>query len=549
MKTLLRYLWMPVVALVAAPCFASHPASALPEVAKPVAVFSVASTDRLMDDLAYFTQTSGRNDVGGIIRMVGAPFLEYIDRTKPAGVIISVAGDEPKGIGFLPVPDLDGLLKFIKDKFGFPVDHLENGMKKLELGEGAYFKQQGDWLFFSDSPKHLVNLPEDPVKLLDGLNEEYGISFRVFVRNVPPQFRKMLIDRINNSIQSDLVLKPGDDPNIEGEFLQAFQTHFQNSVTSAVSDSEKVTIGWAVDASGNHTYTDFEVTAVEGSPLSKQLDWLTDTRSSLTGFFMSDAAATVRGSARISSQTAGIFGAFSTFIRKKAIKGIEEDPNAPEALTEIVNAVLNVVDKTISEGKTDVGTAVVLAPNSFKFVGGVRIADGDTLAGAFEKLVELVKGQPGVPDVDIRVEKYEGIDLHTFSVPLPEEEKDARKVLGENLDVVVGIGPENLFFGFGAGSETLLKQVIEDSLENGEKPVPPAHFELAIRPLVRFLTSIDPDNESFSAWATALAETRGGDGISVTVTTIENGLRCRFRVEEGVLEMLGKASRSADGSF
>ena len=548
MKTLLRFLLLPVVALATVPCLASKPVLETDD-AKPVAVLSFASVDQLLDDLAYFTKTSGRNDVGGAIRLFGGSFLKHLDRTKPAGVFITIRGDEPKGIGFLPVPDLDQLLTLLKTRFGASVDELENGVLKLELGDGVFVIQKDEWLFFSDSAKNLTDLPADPVAILGGLEKEYGISFRLFVQNIPSQFRQMAIDKVKTDIRSQMAVDLADAPEIEAEFLEAVQTQLQDLVALVVNDSDQVTLGWAVDAPGQYTFMDFQVTAVEGSPLSKQFDWLTDTRSSLSGFLMPDAAATIQGSARVSSEGAGFFNAFSTFLRKKAVKGIDEDPNAPEALKEIVNAVLDVVDKTVNEGKTDVGTAVVLAPKSFKFVGGVRVADGQALAGAFAKLIELGKSRADVPDIEITVEQHQGIDLHTFAVPLPDGENDARKVLGENMDVVIGMGPTNLFFGFGAGSEDLLKAVIDRSIENGEKPVPPVHFQMALKPLFNFLASIDPNNEKLASQAEVLADTRGGDSISVTVTAIENGLRCRLRIEEGVLEMLGRASRSSDNGF
>ena len=71
---------------------------------RPVAVLSIASIDHLMGDFTYLTKLSGRSDVDGFIQMAGARFVQDLDRTKPLGVLITIENDEPKGVGFLPVP-------------------------------------------------------------------------------------------------------------------------------------------------------------------------------------------------------------------------------------------------------------------------------------------------------------------------------------------------------------------------------------------------------------------------------------------------------------
>ena len=68
------------------------------------------------------------------------------------------------------------------------------------------------------------------------------------------------------------------------------------------------------------------------------------------------------------------------------------------------------------------------------------MADGAALAAAFQKLIELARNEPGVPEVRFHAENQRGIDLHTFSVPIPDSGNEVRKVLGDELAVVVGTG-------------------------------------------------------------------------------------------------------------
>ena len=99
----------------------------------------------------------------------------------------------------------------------------------------------------------------------------------------------------------------------------------------------------------------------------------------------------------------------------------------------------------------------MLAPKSLKFVAALHVADGRALAKAFQDLFELARQQPSMPDVKFFADKAGDIDLHKFTVPISDSDEDARKILGDKLDVVVGTGPHCLYFAFGESSDQLLK--------------------------------------------------------------------------------------------
>jgi hypothetical protein len=510
---------------------------------RPVAVLSIASIDDLMGNFTYLTKLGGRADVGGFIQMAGASFVQDLDRTKPLGVLITIENDEPKGVGFLPVPNLDKALKVVRDKLSANIDDLGDGIKKLELGKGVYLKQQGEWLFFSDQPKHLANLPVDPVAMLGGLEKQYSVALRFFVQNVPQNLRDLGAFQLHSKIDVDMKGVTLDDPEIDGAFIESLRQELKESVNVLINQSDQITIGWAVDSQGGRMYLDLHATAVTGSALAQQWAGFASSRSVFTGFVVDDAAATFQGVARVSQDSAGNIRAVVEYLRKKAIKGIDRDPKAPPALKDIVNGVLDVVDQTVQEGKSEIGASVVLAPKSFKFVAGVHVADGRALADAFQKLYELAKQQPDVPAVKFYADKHRDIDLHTLTVPISERDTDARKMLGEELDVVVGTGPQSLYFALGENSDKLLKSAIDKSVEVGEQSVPPVHLHVAVRPLMAFLASLDVAAEKPAKMAELIGQARGGDSISFTVTPLENGIGCRLQVDEGVLEMLGKTAQ------
>ena len=185
-------------------------------------------------------------------------------------------------------------------------------------------------------------------------------------------------------------------------------------------------------------------------------------------------------------------------------------------------------------------------PNSFKFVGGVRVADGRALADAFQQLFELAKHEPDVPEVHFYAGKHEDLDLHTLILPIAESDEDARKLLGENVDITIATGPEQLYFALGKGSDTLL----EDDRRLGpgrraSRRSRRSHLRVAVKPVMSFLASIDRQNEKQQRLAEVIEQAQGGDGIQLTIEQMDSGIGCRLEIEEGVLELVGKASQEA----
>ena len=197
------------------------------------------------------------------------------------------------------------------------------------------------------------------------------------------------------------------------------------------------------------------------------------------------------------------------------------------------------------EGKTDAGATLLLAPNSFGFVGGVRVADGHALADAFQQLFELAKHEPNVPEVRFYARKHGDLDLHTLVLPIDESDVDARQLLGENVDIAIATGPEQLYFALGKGSDSLLESIVDKSREIGPQQVSLLDLRVAMKPMMSFLASIDQENEQQQVLAEAIERTEGGDGIQLKVEQIDNGLRARLEIEEGVLVLIGHASREA----
>ena len=256
------------------------------------------------------------------------------------------------------------------------------------------------------------------------------MALRFFVQNVPQNLRDLARvsapqpDRCRRAKKSRL-----DDPEIDGAFLESLRQEMKASINVLINQSDQITVGWAVDTQGGR-----DVCRPAGHGRRPVPRWRSNGR---------DCSQWPLGLHRDSSWTmrpphSRVWRSFSpdrpersarswSISARSRSRESRRIPSAPAALKDIVNGVLDVVDRTVQEGASEIAASVVLAPKSFRFVAGVHVADGRALADAFQKLYELAKQQPDVPEVKFFADKHRDIDLHTLTVPISERDEDSAR--------------------------------------------------------------------------------------------------------------------------
>jgi hypothetical protein len=127
-----------------------------------------------------------------------------------------------------------------------------------------------------------------------------------------------------------------------------------------------------------------------------------------------------------------------------------------------------------------------------------------------------------------------------MEIPVPDDE-DARDVFGDQIDLVVGMGPKAAYFGFGEGCLGGLRGAIRSSAA-ATGTIAPMQMSLALAPIMRFAANFE-DNPMVAAMATALEASQGRDNILIVGKAIPNGAEYRFEVQDGVLKALGQAAQ------
>jgi hypothetical protein len=529
------------------------PAAALAQTPKPVLVVSISSVDEFMGDVDYLTKAAGAEDYGNLFKLMAAPYTVGIDKTKPWGVIVQSDGDEFLPLGFVPVKDLKTVFDALKEQIGEPRD-AGGGIFELTDPAPMYIKEAGGFAFIASESKFLETLPDDPVKLLGGLNTEYDLAVRAYAQNVPQAQKDWAIEQVKEqnarALEQQLQGKTEDDP--EYKLAKRISENQLARLIDMINDTDEATIGWSTDGMAKKTYLDVSLVAKAGTPTAKRMELYKDNETAHAGFELSGAAVTLGITTRVDKDDIDQISALMEAVKTKAFEEIDTDgdldtDSKKAKAKEVVGGLIDVLTKTCESGKLDGGAALVLAPKEMTFVAGGNVADPEALETALRDLVDLAKDEPDFPMVKFDAETYKGIAFHTLSVPVPADEEEAREVLGEKLDVVVGIGKSAAYLSLGHDAGGTLKKVIDAS--SAKKPdAQPMSLNVALTPIFKFAASVQ-DQPVLELIATTLEKSEGSDNVVVEATPMENGVQYRVTIEEGIFKAIGQAVKFREGGL
>ena len=101
-------------------------AATLTDGTQPVVIVTVASVNKLMQDVNYVTGIAGQPQFGGIFAMMAGTYAQGMDMDQPIGVLVPLVGGTPQPIIVLPTKDIRPILKRLEAQTG-PVDELDDG--------------------------------------------------------------------------------------------------------------------------------------------------------------------------------------------------------------------------------------------------------------------------------------------------------------------------------------------------------------------------------------------------------------------------------------
>lgn len=508
---------------------------ALGQQQKTVAVMSVSSINGLLGNIGYLTEAAGSPDVGQMVTMMSGAYLEGIDRGNPVGMILNTDGQEFVPMGFVPVKDLEQVLAVLEDSVGSPQD-AGNGIKEIPGPQPMFVKEQGGWAYIGQTIESMAKLPANPAALLGNLPKAYDFALQGNIQNIPEEYLQYAIEGLQEGIKSGLEQLPEEDREQQEKLLDV---QFEQMKTM-MTESDQIVLGWKTEPANKRTYIDIAFTAVPGGKLAKQMNNMADAKSDYSGFIVPGAAMSMNfaGEAPPEQMQASIDAILG--MKETAMKEIDRDDDLDDesrvAAKELAGAAIDIYVETLKTGKLDGAMSVVLKPGEIQLLGGFHVADGKDVEAILRRVEKMAKNEPAFPGIKFDADKMGGIAFHTMSMEVPSDEEGARKILGDTMEMAVGVADQGAYIGFGRNCVANLKQVI--SSQPKQKSVTPFDMTVSLTPIMKFVASVE-DNPLIGAVTDAL-EQDDKDHVRLQVRPKKNGFIYRIEMEEGILRAIGE---------
>jgi len=525
---------------------------------KNVAVIGVAKYEKLIGDIGFLGTIGGKPEAGQMIEGAFSFFTQgkgpnAIDKTKPWGVIVQTDGAQFLPVGCLPVLKAPDLLDVARG-YGAEVKAGENGITEVVMPnkKSIFVKEDNGTAFISVSPASLGKLPANPQDVLAKLVADYDVAGHIAVKNVPEMYRQFAIQAMQAGAQQGMKQK-ADESDEQYAARQKLTEAQMQQMAQMFNEIDSIKFGWAVDAQQQKTFADFSYTAIPGSKLAKQAAYQ-EPSTNFAGFYQPDAAATMTMAAKTDpkNMSEDDLAQFDTALKSTMdqvnaeLEKKVDDAETREAIKAAFADWADALVETIKTGEMDGGGALTLSADSLTFVSGMHVKDAAKIESGFKKLEAAAKKQPDFPGIQWNAAEHAGVKFHTLSIPVPASEEKPRQLLGEKMDVAIGIGDGAAYFAVGKDNLNAVNKAIDASASNKGKKVPPFELAISLGPIMEVAAAQaneGPQKEVTQKVADYLkSEAQGRDHIRVVGQVIPNGLKYHFEAEEGVLKAIGTAA-------
>lgn len=522
------------------------------EALKPVVVVSFAGFDQAMkavktvDKLGDGTLTAKVE--AALESQVGARDIPGVDPKRPWGIVVQTDGQQFPAVAFIPVTDLKKALAALEPFLGKPREASKDVLELQVRNQSVYVAQKGGWAIISPNPEYLESAPKDPIKILDGLDKSYNLAVHVLVNNVPPLFRQMFLGLIQMGMQQGAERQPGESDEQHAMRTKVAKQAMQQFGT-LLNEMENLLVGIKLDDESSSAQLDFQVTAVAGTKLAKQLSADNEAKSRFGGFLIPNAAFALDVASKVADTDLAQAKTTLASMRGSALKELDKQ-ELPEAdkkqAKQMVSDLFDIVQKTLEAGRMDAGIAVLANPQSLAVVAGATLADTAKLDSIIRQLIpHLRKEAPALAEkVKLNADTFEGITFHTAAIPtglLDEAGPKLAEMVGDNLDLVIGIGPEHVYLAAGRNAAGALRDAIRKSKAEAGKTAPPMRMCVTMTPIAKTVAAHgrrEDVRESAGKAVKVLGALPGKDHITATQIPVANGQRYQIVIESGVLKLM-----------
>jgi hypothetical protein len=366
-------------------------------------------------------------------------------------------------------------------------------------------------------------------------------------------YRQFAIGAMQAGLQQNMKKLPNESDEEFADRQKMAEAQI-GQLTRLINEVDTLKVGWAIDSKEKKTYLDFEYKFLPDTKMAKQMAAYSQPNTNFGGFYQTDAAATamiaVKSDPKLAEEDLAQLESVMRNARQQTDREIDRkvgDPAVRDALKAAAKDGFDAAEATIKEGHMDGAASLNVSPDTLTFIAGGHIKEPSKIEDALHKLETAGKTAQDFPGIKWNAANHAGVNFHTITVPIPENEEAARKMLGAEMNVAVGIGPESVYVAIGKDNIEAVSKAIDASAadQTKSKKTQPFAISLSLGPIMEMAANTDngKDKAGLQAMADSLKQAKGRDHVRAHGSVLPNGIRYRLEAEEGVLQAIGSAAK------
>jgi len=510
---------------------------------QPFLVVSVASFERLMEDADFMFASAGRPElsemIGGALSNVRD--LKGLNRDSSAGMLLFLDGLTPVPIGFVPVKDIDEMMKTLTVG---PVttNKIEDGLYEIRgPSQSLFAKISGDYAFVARTQENLERDLSDPVQYTRRLSASYDVAVSLNLRAIPKSSRELLLDFLRASTEASLQQRD-EEPDSAYRIRKAAGMVNLENTEMFLTQAEEATLGFNVSSADKAAFLELIITADPKSEYAKLLNELGTSRSRFTPLMKNSAPLTASAALMVDKNGRKFLKELMTVAEQELIGSLDKSASKDEKKVSPISELFKSVQASVSDGKLDfVAQFVGDPPGPFTFAGGVQIAESEKFNVGLTEIFERLKGKSEFESVETNVVEHRGVILHRLQGKnIPD---NANRLFGKDHGLYVGSGNGILWFAIGAENGLPALKAMIDTVTDApadDNPVMPAQFVMHVSSWLALMERPDGTvNPVVELMRDAFAQ--GGGTIRADLKPVQDGMQLRLNADEGFIRLVGKA--------
>jgi hypothetical protein len=482
---------------------------------RPLVAVSFAGYDRLVADIDAIGRWSGDAGLGQRLQLLLLTMPQSdatkgpltLETARPWGAVLLDDKPTPVSYVFLPVADLKPLVELVQGQLSCTVK-VSHGVYQIPFGKDNFYAvHKHHWAFIANSQEELEKVAADPETLLGDLPARYGLAVRASIRKLPEDYRRQLPSWFRPDEIDDLLL------------------------------------GWDVDSRTKTSYVDLELRAQTGTRLAEYLARVGPGKSDFAGLAMPDAAVAAMAAGPLSDEQVGQVSGLLAALHASVLEQLQSQGlrgTAFRRASRLLDAVADALRTAAEQKQIDGGLAIRLDGAGGTLLAGATLADAARLETAFRQATDEMPGNDhAAKTIAMGSETYNGVHLHTISLATPD--RQFVPLVGDRLDVVVGIADHKLLIAVGRDAAAALKNAIDRLKSTGAKEVPLLKITAAVAPVARLLAKVGeaPSLKAGAVMLAGLFQNDDGKGsVTLSARRIPHGVHLRLQVDKEALKVL-----------